>query len=140
MLSNWGPFTYVTPLSLGLFKSEIRRKKEEVCFTPWFCPMVVTTLFYTSGFSLPHLVPQGGPWGMCICTNTAQRVVRPTPTVVCSGHCLFCLSVLDSQFLASGFYSILSSFYFSTRINYPLLFSLGCLYFIYACSSSAVWK
>lgn len=118
MLKIWTiqrPFTCVTPLSLKAFRSEISWQKEEVCFAPWFCPIVVTTLLPVpqvfSSFILSHRKGRGEHAR----TNMAQRVVW-AETVVCHEHIL--LSV--SQFLALrkflavvGVYFALPFFFFS---------------------------
>lgn len=54
--------------------------------------------------------------GECACTNMAQRVIWPGPTMVCHGHVFSCFSVLDSQFLPCGWLLLL-----------PLLFLIPVL-------------
>lgn len=116
ILSNWSPFTYVTPVSLGLFRSEITRQKDKVCFTLWFCPMVVKTLFSIPQVFFSFILSHRTSLGACECINMAQRVVGPSLTVAYCGHCLFSEFLTLSFWPLVAFYSFLSRFSsFSTR-------------------------
>lgn len=120
------------------FRNNIRWQKEEVCFIPWFT-LLLSFFFLYLMFFPPSPWPTRRTMGNVYAITWPGELLGQDQLWHAMDTFSF-LSVSSWPSVPDLWLASIPSYYFNTRINCPVLFSLGCLWSTYACSCSIIWK